>query len=142
MRSCLTAPFRLISYLLTLPFRLLGGLLRFRPKRLWRAKARRGVNLVGESHYQDNLRRICGRPKAEGERKPVRVRLQPEPNNPADKHAIRAQINWMTVGYLSRENARTYAKRVGKGITVDGLITGGWDRGKRGRGSYGVKVYL
>lgn len=54
----------------------------------------------------------------------------------------------MTVGYLSRKNAREYRKRLKKagyqGITATcfAIIVGGWDRGGGDRGHFGVKLDL
>ena len=61
--------------------------------------------VVGESHYQDALRRIAG---------PGAVRhycgamLIPEPKNPHDNMAVAVMAVGRRVGYLSREDARAY----------------------------------
>lgn len=97
--------------------------------------------VVGESHYQAALEAICGKRTNEGENKIVQATLVLE-NNPHDPQAVRIDIQGKTVGYLSRDDARVYRKQIGKNATCQAVIRGGWDRGKRGRGSYGVSLDL
>jgi hypothetical protein len=53
--------------------------------------------IVGESHYQKHLKKVCGGHKKEGNRVKVIVRLHYEDSNPYDSKAIRASINEKTV---------------------------------------------
>ena len=104
--------------------------------------------IVGESHYQDALEQICGPRTDEGEEQRVEARLVLENENPHDSMAVRVDINGMTVGYLSRDHARTYRHELIKaGYRTDdaycqAVIRGGWDRGKGDRGFYGVYLDL
>lgn len=132
MLGCLLWPFRLIWNILTWPFRLFSP----SPRRATM------LDVVGESHYQDNLRKICGRPKASGEDRWVKATLVPEPHNPHDSTAVRVDISGRTVGYLPRETAgRLFATLPASGQSVRAHITGGWQR-KGSRGQYGVKVAM
>lgn len=60
--------------------------------------------IVGESHYQHNLKsvrkRLCGRNPL------CWAVLQHEPDNPVDKNAILVTIDGLPVGYLPKEQAR------------------------------------
>jgi hypothetical protein len=69
------------------------------------------VAIVGESAYQDNLQRICGRFGADGVNlvRPALVIL--EDTNPYDDQAVRVDIDDLTVGYLNRTNALRYRKK-------------------------------
>jgi hypothetical protein len=106
------------------------------------------VEVVGESHYQDNLETICGPRKPEGEDLVVDAELVPEPGNPHDKNAIQVQIHGLTVGYLRRSDAVAYYEqmvpRIGSGVRakVKARIRGGWERSASDRGHYGVYIDL
>ena len=64
------------------------------------------VDVVGESQYQEELEEICEGYTEDGHSKIVDAILVHENDNPYDNQAIRVDIDGMTVGYLSRENAR------------------------------------
>lgn len=78
----------------------------------------------------------------------VEAVLVHENDNPYDNKAIRIDIQGMTVGYLSRKDARQYRKKLKEaghpGITAKcfALIVGGWDRGPENRGHFGVRLDL
>ena len=102
--------------------------------------------VVGESRYQDNLRRLVG-DRAEHSHR-VRVDaiaiLEAEPENPYDANAIAVTIDAMKVGYLSREDAVRYGpglhaleRAQGKRIGLRAAIAGGGAR-EDGPGSLGV----
>jgi len=104
--------------------------------------------IVGESHYQDNLEILCGGRTAESAEKRAVAHLILEDTNPHDSLAVRVDINDRTVGYLTRENARQYRQQIAKagqprlvGV-CDALIVGGWYRSKTDVGSFGVKLDL
>lgn len=69
------------------------------------------VEIVGESFYQDTLRKI-GHAYASGKRQEVEARLILEGNNPKDPQAVRIDIQGKPVGYLSREYARKYRQQL------------------------------
>lgn len=106
------------------------------------------LDVVGESKYQSALEKICGGRTAEGHKKIVQATLIHENDNPYDNKAIRVDIEGMTVGYLSRDNAREYRERLKEGghpgITANcsAIIVGGWDRGAKDKGHFGVKLDL
>src|SRR6266404_3627911 len=106
-----------------------------------------GLPIVGESHYQDALERICGPRNEDGEDRQVEACLVLEDDNPHDSMAVRIDINGMAVGYLSREHARKYRRGLTKAgyaanAYCQALIRGGWDRGAGDRGYYGVYLDL
>ncbi len=106
------------------------------------------VDVVGESHYQKALERICGGRTENSQRLVVEAFLVLEDDNPRDSKAVRISIQGKTVGYLDRETARSFRKQIG-GIRMTGvaakcsaIIVGGWDRGGGDRGYFGVKLDL
>ncbi|MGI9657493.1 MAG: bifunctional DNA primase/polymerase [Gaiellaceae bacterium] len=109
----------------------------------------RRVEVVGESHHQDDLLQLAG-----GQRRYGGVELEavaelvPEPANPADPHAVAVEIENKPIGYLRRaEAARMHrpiekARRSSGEATCRALIRGGWDRGHGNVGSLGVIIFL
>jgi hypothetical protein len=70
-----------------------------------------------------------------------------ENTNPYDPEAVRVDVDGRTVGYLSRTDARAYRRAlesvgVAEGLACKGRIRGGWDRGQRDRGHYGIYLDL
>lgn len=65
------------------------------------------VEAVGESNYQDALRAIVGPGEV---RHKCTAHLIMEVNNPYDPKAVMVQVDHALVGYLSRDDARTYRK--------------------------------
>lgn len=106
------------------------------------------VEVVGESHYQENLEAICGERTPEGENRVIEAVLVLDDTNPLDDQAVRVEIESKTVGYLSRDNARTFrdwrSKQGQAGIAFPCMasIAGGWDRGGGDVGHYGVRLDL
>jgi hypothetical protein len=106
------------------------------------------IDIVGESHYQNALDAICGGKTPDGHNLIVQAALIQENNNPHDNKAIRIDIEGMTVGYFNRSLAREYRKRITEAgypsVTAicNGMIVGGWKRGKNDEGHYGVKLDL
>jgi hypothetical protein len=106
------------------------------------------IDIVGESHYQNALDRICGGKTPDGHNLIVQAELIHEDKNPYDKKAVRIDIEGMTVGYFSKELAREYRKRITEagypGVTAvcNAMIVGGWKREKHNEGHYGVKLDL
>jgi hypothetical protein len=66
------------------------------------------TNAVGESRYQQYLAGICGPRKREGEKKLVDAKLYFEDGN----KVVRVDIDALTVGYLSRDDAREWRRAV------------------------------
>jgi len=80
----------------------------------------------GESKHFDVLKPIWS--KAGGSKKETTVEAQaelvPEPKNPADRNAVAVLIGGKKVGYLSREEAVIYAKKMkGQRATCPAQIT-------------------
>jgi hypothetical protein len=110
-----------------------------------RAERSFNVEVVGESNYQAALERICGGRSRDGAEKYVTATLVPEDSNPYDENAVRVDIDGVTVGYLSRHAAKAYRKRSGASSGARecaAVIRGGWERGRKNRGDFGVRLEL
>lgn len=115
----------------------------------WPGPGEYAVDVHGESHYQQNLERICGKRKPDGENKYVTARLSKEDDNPVDPNAVRVDINGLQVGYLPKELAPTFRQRLSEGgysnvqmLECDAVIRGGWLHPTKGAGYYGVWLDL
>lgn len=102
--------------------------------------------IVGASFYQDALKTIAGEHSGKMARVSTIAHLVPDPDNPYDDKAIRIDIRGMTVGHLSREDARSFRRRLGGKklvpvtTTCDAEVWGGnTDRHGKEWG-YGVKL--
>jgi hypothetical protein len=103
------------------------------------------LEVVGESHYQANLRRLTGdHPGDQRVRKNICAVLVAEDDNPYDRDAVAVWIGGLKVGYLSRENAQRYRpgllaqqEALQTPIALPGVITGGGMRSD-GPGMLGV----
>lgn len=69
------------------------------------------TEIVGESNYQTNIESFC----AGGSNVDLSADLILENDNPHDPKAVRVDIGRKTVGYLSRQDARTYRKMLASG---------------------------
>ena len=104
--------------------------------------------IVGVSHYQQALYRICGGRTHDSQELETTAMIVLDDNNPYDPLSVRVEISGMTVGYLSRDDARTYRKvlkRIGyakASVECPAMIVGGWDRGDGNVGSFGVRLDL
>jgi len=106
------------------------------------------VEVVGESHYQDALAKICGGRSEDGAEKYCRATLVLDNSNAYDPKAVRVDVDGATVGYLSREAARVYRHRLKEAGhprllgTCNAVIRGGWDRGNGDTGNFGIRLDL
>ena len=106
------------------------------------------IEVVGESHYQRALESICGGRTEYSAEKYVQATLVLEDQNPHDSQAVRVDVSEMTVGYLPRDTARSYRRRLREAghprLTgrCNAVIRGGWDRGPQDRGHFGVWLDL
>jgi len=105
---------------------------------------RHDLEVVGESHYQDALWRVVGGRTTERVRVETQAMLVREPDNPHDANAISVRINGSTVGYLCRDDARSYLPGLLKlearhkaRISLRGVVVGGGIR-QDGPGMLGV----
>ena len=106
-----------------------------------------GVDIVGESKYQDNLEKLAGGRDEESVEIEVVAVLILEDNNPYDSNAVRVDIEGITVGYFSRSDAVDYRRKIAepgaqdKTLACKALIVGGWER-VNDKGHFGVKLDL
>lgn len=108
--------------------------------------------IVGESYRQDALERYVRIRNEQGvTHGNLTAVLVPEPSNAHDRNAIKvllvdADANAAHVGYLSREDAKSYGPVVRhvspRLIQARARLIGGWDDPLRGRGSIGVLLNL
>lgn len=103
-------------------------------------------DVAGEASYQDALDTIVGGKTEGGHEYECLALLIREPNNRHDKNAVAVSIDSRKVGYVPRREAASMAKLMDRknirNFTADALVVGGWSRGKRGEGHYGVKLDL
>ena len=104
--------------------------------------------IVGESHYQNALELASGGRTKDSAEKYLQAHLVLEDSNPHDSLAVRVDIKGQTVGYLSRKIAREYRNRTREaghshleGV-CNAVIRGGWDRGPKEQGYFGVWLDL
>ncbi len=102
--------------------------------------------VVGESHYQDNLLRIAGAKRAQSAELQKTATLFLDDQNPHDSKAVKVYIDGLVVGHLSREMARSWRAQLKKqrlpigNYTCPALIVGGWDKGGGDAGDFGVRL--
>lgn len=104
--------------------------------------------VVGESHYQDALNQVCGGRTEDGHDREVTATLVLDDGNEYDELAVRVDVRGRTIGYLSRDKARTYRDRLRElRVTLPAAdcparIRGGWSREGGDDGHYGVRLDL
>ena len=103
--------------------------------------------VVGEAAHVDALEAVAGGRTWAGPRhRLVSAALESEPANPHDPDAVRVRVGGETVGYLPRDDTPRFRALVtGLAARHDAAIararlTGGWDRGSRGRGALGIEL--
>ncbi len=69
------------------------------------------IDVVGESHYQDNLE-IVASESGRGWDDDLQAWVVPEPDNPHDKNACAIYIDDLKVGYLRRQNAKEFKELI------------------------------
>lgn len=106
-----------------------------------------GADVVGESNYQRALEKLAGEHGPRGASTKCTAWLVPEDDNPYDNKAVRVDIEGHTVGYLDRDEARTFRRRLGakkltgQPTTCDAVIRGGYERNGK-KMSYGVSLEI
>jgi hypothetical protein len=101
--------------------------------------------VVGESNYQHALSALADTPDPDEEKTGTAI-LVPEDSNPHDNKAVRVTVQGLTIGYLSREDARSYrrrlaAKKLGMVPASCGvLVTGGYVLKDGSRAHYGAQL--
>lgn len=112
----------------------------------WPALDEYEFEVVGESFYQNTLQRLAGEHNNEAARVCTTATLVPENDNKHDDKAVRVDIEGHTVGYLQRDEARSFrrrlgAKKLGASITSCGArIMGGFTDKHGKKASYGVRL--
>jgi len=104
------------------------------------------LEVVGESHRQEELWRIVGGLRADYVRFDVHAMLVPDLHNEFDPNAVEVRIDGILVGYLSREDAAHYRPGLlrlmqahgGQLIALHGVICGGGPREDARIGFLGV----
>lgn len=82
----------------------------YQPFDLWGQRGWPQQEVVGESHYAEDIRSLFGdRLTAAGMELYLPAQLIPEPDNRYDPNAVSVRINGRRVGYLPREDAARYA---------------------------------
>lgn len=110
----------------------------------WPSVGHFDCEVVGESNYQAALKKLKGKVKDTRSLSPFKAFLIPENSNKYDKLAVRVDINGMTVGYLSKEDAREYRKLLKKKkisnlpTSCDAALTGGFVKNGGSLASIGV----
>lgn len=114
----------------------------------WPSEGEYLFQIVGESHYQANIASLLGSETAKRANKICKALLIPEDNNQHDDKAIRVDIDGMTVGYMDKETARSFRRRLGaKKLTgqttsCQAEIKGGYTMRDGSIASYGVALDL
>lgn len=78
------------------------------------------VDVVGESNYQEAIRKACSWKEGTETRFECMAELVPEPDNRYDPNAIMVRIDGDCVGYLSRGDALKYGPAIKAGIERQG----------------------
>ena len=105
------------------------------------------VPVYGTRHYQSALKELAGEHGNKRADVQVTAHLIPDPKNEHDDKAIRVDVNGKTVGHLSRDDARSFRRRLGaKKIgpvttTCTARVWGGFDRNNEPR-DYGVDLFI
>lgn len=105
------------------------------------------VYVVGESHYQAALERLCGGRCSDGYNIETAAVLVANPDNPYDSNAVEVRISDDLVGHLARDVAANVSpvllkKSPPQSRAVFARITGGWDRGNGDVGYFGVQLSM
>lgn len=114
----------------------------------WPASGDYEFEVVGESNYQKALKKIAGDHGSESAKVECRAEIIPEDNNQYDSKAVAVKIENQLVGYLARDDARMFRRRLGqKGLSgkrtrCAAIVVGGGTRNNGEILFYGVKLDL
>jgi hypothetical protein len=107
------------------------------------------VEVVGESHHQDELLELSGgRRRYGGVDVEAVAELLPEPANRFDPSAVAVVVDERVVGYIRREDLEWLRRFIDDSLDLHGRATcraricGGWDRGHGDLGWFGVTLLL
>lgn len=105
-------------------------------------------DVVGESFYQKELARLVGAHDEQSVEKHCVATLVLEDDNKHDPKAVAVFVNGQKVAHLSREDARSFRRRLGSKklsgatTTCDALIVGGGTKRNGEKLMYGIKLDL
>ena len=112
----------------------------------WPTPGNFDFDIVGEASYQPALIHLADEYQDQpADFRPI-AQLIPESDNPYDRNAVRVDIGGKTVGYLSRDDAPRFRRRLGqKGLknqvtTCEAELTGGQTLKNGKRAAHGVKL--
>lgn len=100
--------------------------------------------VVGESFYQPVLKALMGDPKDPAMDGRGTAILVPDDSNPHDNKAVKVTVQGFTIGHLSRDDARSYrrrlaSKKLGMVPASCGVqITGGYTLADGSQAHYGA----
>lgn len=121
----------------------------FGKKKATLVESRRSISVAGTSYRQKELRKIAGKKTKDGVDVPVIAALVPDTGNKHDRNAVSVQIDGTLVGYLPSDEAADlqrhlikFRKKTKTHVAVNGKILGGWKRGRKDEGNYGVRVFF
>ncbi len=106
-----------------------------------------GVHVVGESHYTNSFREICG-PPTPPKTMTVTASLVPDPRNPHDANAIAIVVNGKRIGHLATEDAQRYLGLVqrlneqGSTVCCHAEIKSGWEGSENYASQYSARLDL
>jgi len=103
--------------------------------------------VVGESYYQDTLKRLAGDHGKDAPNVTCTAHIVLDDSNSHDPKAVAVRINGALVGHMQRDDARSFrrrlsSKRITGTTTCDALITGGYQMRDGTRAAYGVALDL
>lgn len=107
-----------------------------------------GFDIVGESNYQANLAALAGKHGPKGPEVIFTAFLIPEDDNRYDDKAVRIDAEGMTLGYLDRDTARSFRRRLsakkltGQTTACKATLKGGHIMRDGNKASYGVSLDL
>jgi len=78
----------------------------------WPERGEYDFEVVGESKYQHVLKALRDTVPDPNESVTGTAILVPEDSNPHDNKAVKVTVQGLTIGYLSREDARSYRRRL------------------------------
>jgi hypothetical protein len=100
--------------------------------------------VVGESHHQIVLEHLVRGRTSEGAHQRCAAMIEPQPDNPYDPGAVAVKIRGEEVGFLARDVASQFRRTLLSGdygrAACEAVIVGGWERGPKDRGSFGVRL--
>lgn len=118
------------------------------PAFTWPARDEYEFEVVGESHYQRALQTLAGEHGDDAAELLTTAMVVPYDTNKYDDKAVKVLIDGYEVGHLSRDDARSYRRRLaGKKLGMvpaqcGALVMGGFIGRDGTRASYGVRLDL